>query len=51
MLLELTRWLQQLVEALAGSVSVTSIVGSGSRFRVVVPCVLPSAATALAHAS
>ena len=42
---------KQLVEALGGSVSVTSVVGSGSRFRVVVPYVLPGAASAVAHAS
>jgi two-component system sensor histidine kinase BarA len=42
---------KQLVEALGGSVSVTSVVGAGSRFRVEVPCVLADPAVLVARAS
>ncbi len=42
---------KQLVEALGGSVSVTSVAGAGSRFRVEVPCVLAESPALVARAS
>jgi signal transduction histidine kinase len=42
---------KQLVEALGGSVSVTSVVGAGSRFRVEVPCALAESHVLVARAS
>ena len=42
---------KQLVEALGGSVSVTSVVGAGSWFRVEVPCALAESNVLVARAS